>query len=161
MGQSLFKSRTGRVCSGAGKSGVLLVGHCLFGFTVFPVVRDPALYVFGKRVRTLQRLVHKPHGCRRETKPAVPQHREAVPAVNRVVWCLPAGVEAQRATQAERSRSLARDRQPNKKEKRSLPETQEEGLDLGSEVNVVLAPLVSGGRELSRALVAAGKEEEG
>ena len=71
------------------------------------------------------------------------------------------GVEAQRGTQAERSRSLASDRQPNKKEKRSFPETYEEGLDLGSEVNVVLAPLVSGGRKLSRALVAAGKEEEG
>lgn len=81
--------------------------------------------------------------------------------MNRVVWCLPAGVEAQRGTQAERSRSLASDRQPNKKEKRSFPETQEEGLDLGSEVNLVLAPLVSGGRELSRVLVAAGKEEEG
>ena len=106
-------------------------------------------------------MVHKAHGCREETKPAAPQHREAVPAVNRVIRRLPAGVEAQRGTQAERSRSLASDRQPNKKEKRSFPETYEEGLDLGSEVNVVLAPLVSGGRKLSRALVAAGKAEEG
>lgn len=106
-------------------------------------------------------MVHKAHGCREETKPAAPQHREAVPAVNRVVRRLPAGVEAQRGTQAARSRSLVSDRQPNKKEKRSFPEIYEEGLDLGSEVNVVLAPLVSGGRKLSRALVAASKEEEG
>lgn len=87
MGVSLFRSPgPGRDSPAVElkKSGVL-VGRCLFSTPSVSGGRDPALYVFGNEQKGRCRGWSIKLTAAEETKPAAPQHREAVPAVNRVV----------------------------------------------------------------------------